>query len=72
MWIDWLWDQNSASLPLVRAPPDALRFGFYSASEDVKPLHEVQRLQTTVRGFGYFVARISCHTNRIIECSTAS
>lgn len=42
--------QKSASLPLVRAPPDALRFGFYSASEDVRPLHEVQRLQTTVRG----------------------
>ena len=41
--------QNSSSLPLVRAPPDALRFGFYSASEDVRPLHEVQRLQTTVR-----------------------
>ncbi|UIZ26860.1 hypothetical protein KXD40_001692 [Peronospora effusa] len=41
--------QNSSSLPLVRAPPDALRFGFYSASEDVRPLHEVQRLQTTHR-----------------------
>ncbi|POM57969.1 hypothetical protein PHPALM_37447 [Phytophthora palmivora] len=40
---------NSASLPLVRAPPDALRFGFYSASEDVRPVHEVQRLQTTHR-----------------------
>ncbi|KAI9908431.1 hypothetical protein PsorP6_003766 [Peronosclerospora sorghi] len=39
--------QNSGSLPLVRAPPDSLRFGFYSASEDVRPLHEVQRLQST-------------------------
>jgi hypothetical protein len=43
-------NQNSASLPLVRAPPDALRFGFYSASEDVRPVHEVQHLQTAVRG----------------------
>ncbi|CAH0477059.1 unnamed protein product [Peronospora belbahrii] len=40
---------NSSSLPLVRAPPDALRYGFYSASEDVRPLHEVERLQTTYR-----------------------
>uniref|UniRef100_A0AAV1V1J3 Proteasome maturation factor UMP1 n=1 Tax=Peronospora matthiolae TaxID=2874970 RepID=A0AAV1V1J3_9STRA len=40
---------NSSSLPLVRAPPDTLRFGFYSASEDVRSLHEVQRLQTTQR-----------------------
>ncbi|KAF4317673.1 hypothetical protein BBO99_00001049 [Phytophthora kernoviae] len=40
---------NTGSLPLVRAPPDALRHGFYSASEDVRPLHEVQRLQTTQR-----------------------
>jgi hypothetical protein len=42
--------QDSTSLPLVRAPPDALRYGFYSASEDVRPVHEVQRLQTMVRG----------------------
>ncbi|KAL7693187.1 putative proteasome maturation factor Ump1 [Plasmopara halstedii] len=37
---------NSSGLPLIRAPPDALRYGFYSASEDVRPIHEVQRLQT--------------------------
>ncbi|TYZ65437.1 hypothetical protein PybrP1_011716 [[Pythium] brassicae (nom. inval.)] len=37
------------SLPLVRAPPDALRHGFFSASEDARPVHEVQRLQTIHR-----------------------
>lgn len=41
--------QDLTSLPLVRAPPDALRHGFYSASEDARPVHEVQRLQTIVR-----------------------
>lgn len=43
-------EQDMNSLPLVRAPPDALRYGFYSASEDARPVHEVQRLQTMVRG----------------------
>lgn len=43
--------QNSSSLPLVRAPPDALRHGFYSASEDVRAVHEVQHLQTMVSAF---------------------
>lgn len=41
--------QDLTSLPLVRAPPDALRHGFFSASEDARPVHEVQRLQTIVR-----------------------
>ncbi|TMW68648.1 hypothetical protein Poli38472_006116 [Pythium oligandrum] len=40
---------NSNNLPLVRAPPDALRHGFYSASEDVRPVHPVQQLQTMHR-----------------------
>ncbi|TDH70577.1 uncharacterized protein CCR75_000496 [Bremia lactucae] len=43
--------KSSASLPLIRAPPDALRFGFYNASEDVRSVHEVQRLQTSHRQY---------------------
>ncbi|DBA03159.1 TPA: hypothetical protein N0F65_003879 [Lagenidium giganteum] len=37
---------NAANVPFVRAAPDAMRHGFHSASEDVRPVHEVQRLQT--------------------------
>ncbi|KAJ0408105.1 hypothetical protein P43SY_002075 [Pythium insidiosum] len=40
---------NANSLPLVRAPPDALRHGFYSASADVRPVHPVQQLQAMHR-----------------------
>ena len=36
-------------MPMMRAPPDTLRYGWHKASEDVKPEHPVQRLESHVR-----------------------
>ncbi|ETW06528.1 hypothetical protein H310_02758 [Aphanomyces invadans] len=44
---------DASSLPLLRAGPDLMRVGFQRASEDTRPVHEVQRLEThrRLRGF---------------------
>ncbi|KAF0682460.1 Aste57867_25412 [Aphanomyces stellatus] len=44
---------DATSLPLLRAGPDLLRVGFNRASEDTRPVHEVQRIEIhrRLRGF---------------------